>query len=191
MIDYKKMGKDFNLPPVVIKYLEIKEILDKKIIDNILNDDQYFFLLSLASIFGSHQFIKLNVAALNHKERAKVLFSAGHNKIESYIINRLMTHYAENDAKNKRGKIYISQIVDEVFTYYGITDTESKRYEITSTAYKMRRKVSNMRNRRDESLDEITAHLTKYKKVRKNKPISNGNGRTAEMQRQQNEIFGY
>jgi hypothetical protein len=184
MLNYKAVGNDVGLPPVVIRFLK-----ERQIINDDLDDVQMFFMQSLASIFGSHTFIKLNTAALNHKERAKILFTAGHNKIESYIITRLMTHYAENEAKNKRGKIYISQIVDEVLSYYKIP--VSKRHDITTIAHEIRRKVCNMRYRRDESLDEITSHLTKYKKVRKNKHINNESGRTAEMQRKQNEIFGY
>jgi hypothetical protein len=184
MLNYQTVGKAVGLPPVAIRYLK-----EQKIINDDLDDVQMFFMQSLATIFGTHTFIKLNSAALNHKERAKILFTAGHNKIESYIINRLMTHYAENEAKNKRSKIYISQIVDEVLSYYKIP--VSKRHDITTIAHEMRRKVCNMRYRRDESLDEITSHLTKYKKIRKNLTKSHSNGRTAEMQRKQNEIFGY
>ena len=91
-----------------------------------------------------------------------MLLGAGHDKIERWIINHLLSHYADPDGTNVR----LSLVVDEVRTYFEIPS--KMRQKIEGIARRMRKKVCNARYR-DKNLVEISKRLNGFKKVQTRK----------------------
>ena len=152
------LSKETGIPVRAIRELEKNGVIN---VNNDFTDDNYFFLQTLAKCWGNRELIRQQVAPMNLQERAVLLFGAGHNKVERYMIHRFLAHRSDKQDDCNIGNLHVSQVVDEVLVYYSIP--ESKRRELTATAYKIRKKIYNMVHR-SADLCSIAKNLTSYKR---------------------------
>lgn len=157
IMNTKALAELVGLPTKAVKY-----ILENHIVKLPLQEDDLHFLLKYSEIWGKRELIRLQLAPLGQSERAAMLFGAGHDKIERWIINRLLGHYANEDGTYLR----LGQVVDEVMTHFEIPAKMSNKY--MAIARKMRKKVCNARYRND-NLVEISKRLNGYKQVQTRK----------------------
>lgn len=146
-----------GLPTKAVKFL-----LENKIVALPLQEDDLYFMQKYSEVWGKRELIRLQIAPLAQKERAAMLLGAGHTKVERWIINRLLGHYANEDGTYLR----LGQVVDEVMTHFEIPAKMRNKY--TAIARKMRKKVCNARYR-DKNLVEISRRLNGFKKVQTRK----------------------
>jgi hypothetical protein len=177
-MNYKAIAEYVELNAKTVRYLEKAGILS-----NPLTEENIFFMQSLAVIWKSEEFMRLLIANLSMARRARLLFGSGYTKPERYMIHRLLGHYSDKEDGGTY-TLHISQLVDEVMVYYKLP--QSTKYELTATAYKLRKKICNMRyNNMD--LVEISKALTTLRKPKPAKPKSS----PKKPQFSSNDIFGY
>lgn len=178
-MDYKWLAETTHLSQKAIKRIE-----KKGLISDPLTDEHLTILDAISRIWGDEELIRMQIGTLNPTRRAKLIFGAGHNKYERYIINRILGHLSNRE--ESKMNLHISQVVDEVLSYYKLP--EKMRDNITKSAYDLRRKINNMVYRNIE-LKEISNRLIHGKKPKPK--VDSPNKRTPADQARQNDIFGY
>ncbi len=176
-MDIKTLAKDTGLNVKTIRFLEKMGVIAFP-----LTEDSWFFMHSLASIWKCEEFMRLQIANLSMPRRVRLLFGSGYSKPERYMISRLLGHYADKEDGGTY-TLHIKQLIDETICYYNIP--ESTRNELTVTAYKLRKRICNMRYS-NPNLVEISKALTGLRKPKPSKPKS-----PPKKQFSQNDIFGF
>lgn len=176
-MDVKALAEDTGLNVKTIRYLERMEVITDP-----LTDDGLFFMYSLATIWKHEEFIRLQIANLSMARRVRLLFGSGYGKPERYMIHRLLAHYSDREDGGTY-PLHIKQLVDEVTCYYNLP--QSARHDLTVKAYKLRKRICNMRYKSPD-LVAISKALTGLRKPKPSQRKSSiKNGFTA------NDIFGY
>ena len=183
-MNFKALAEFTGLSSKAVKYLA-----DEGILIDPLQEHNIFFMQDLAKIWGKPQFIKLQTARYNTAKRARIVFSAGLDKVESYALHRWLAHYADRDEKIT---LHVSQVVDETMQYLNLPVVIKPK--VTATAYKMRQKARNLVYRHKENLVEAVNAITQPKKSRHEKRLSAQHAarlNTTSTPVTQNDIFGW
>lgn len=179
-MNMKALAEDTGLNVKAIRLLE-----KLKLISDPLEEEKLYFMQWLADIWKNEEFIRLQIANFSMPRRARLLFASGYTKPEQYMISRILGHYSDKEDGGTY-TLHIKQLVDEAMCYYQLP--ANTRKELTVTAYKLRKKICNMRYNNQE-LIEISKSLTQLRKPKLSKPSKPQ--RSPQQQAKQNDIFGY
>jgi len=161
-MDIKDTAEKTGLNQAAIKYLT-----KNKVISVAISDNDMHFMVTLAQIWGKPEFVKLQVSRYNTSSRARLVMTAGLNRIESRLLSRWIGHYVDrDDAEDYKVSLHIEQVTDEALNYLGIN--QKMRNSVRATARKMRTKARNLYYRYSRTeLVEIMKVLAQHKKSRK------------------------
>ena len=182
-MDMKLLANQTGLPIKALRLFEKESIVNEDI-----TPEQQYFLVQIVKIFSNTEFIKLQIAKFNTTKRARILFGADLNSIESCILDRWLGHYA---TRYDKLNLSVKLVVEEVMFFKSLP--EKRRPYVIKVAYRMRQKARNMVYRNENGvLVEKAAALTLPQKTRqaKQEKIRKGKGRTST-QFTQNDLFGY
>lgn len=179
-MNVKCISETTGLSPKLIRLLE-----KKAIITDPPTKAQISLMESLYTVMRCTEFVKITVAHLNPEQRARLLFGAGHNRLEQHIIHRLLHHYC--DREENGFNLSINLVVNEVMGLFKLP--ESSRADITTKAIKLRKKVNNMR-RRYPTLVEIANRLTRTRQQNQSKTIADTTKKSRDF-RTQCDLFGF
>ncbi|WP_136513637.1 hypothetical protein [Geomonas edaphica] len=87
----KQLSADFVIPVKAIPELEKARVLNRD-----MTEDAFFFLESYAKLWGNRELIRQQIMPMGMKERAALLFGAGHGKLEGWALSRILTNYRAN-----------------------------------------------------------------------------------------------
>lgn len=177
-MNYKGLAEISGLPQKTIKHLEKRGIVTEP-----LNEEQIFFMQQLHRIWGDEELIRQQLSTLSEPRKAKVVFGAGYNKWQRWIVSRLLKHF--NEREQSKFNLHLEQVVDECMHYHKLP--KSMHPIVNNCAHKIRRKINNMRYRNME-LKDISERIIEGKKP-KRKTVTPT--RSLFNQVGQNEIFGY
>lgn len=181
MIDYVKLSEHTGLKQKVLKFFVKKQLIGEH-----LTEDNMNFLSAIKALWGNSEFIKLQFADYNTSARSRLVFGAGLNKIESYVLNRFIGHYADREEKFN---LSVRQVVDETISYLQLP--ESMRQSVTDTSYEQRKRARNLVYR-NENITLAAQALVTGKRQRLTKKIVSRNAnnrRPSEIEVRKN-IFG-
>lgn len=179
-MNMKALAEDTGLNVKAIRLLE-----SMGLISDPLQEEHLYFMQWLGGIWKSEDFIRLQVANFSMPRRARLLFGSGYTKPERYMVHRILGHYADREDGGTM-PLHIKNLVSEVMTYYRLPETA--RNDLTVKAYKLRKRICNMRYANPD-LVAIGRSLTQLRKPKSSKATREQ--RTRQQQIAQNELFGF
>jgi hypothetical protein len=161
-MDLSTISQKAGLNQAAIKYLQKNGVISAPPTDYDLH-----FMVTLAQLWGKPGFVKLQVSRYNTSSRARIVMTAGLNRIESHLLSRWIGHYVDRgDAEDYKTSLHIEQVTDEAMTYLGINP--QMRNGVAASTRKMRTKARNLFYRYERTeLIEVMRALTEHKKSRK------------------------
>lgn len=179
----KLLSHDTGLPVRAIRALEKAGVISSN-----LTDDEFFFLCTFSKVWCNTELLKLQIAPLELRERAAMMFGAGHSKWEQWIINRFLAHIADRrQTEDSDGRRYlpVKLVVSECMGVHDLP--KNMEMEVTRRAYALRKKVYNQLQRHDD-LAHIARHLTTGLKKKKARTVAAGSNKRLNEVR---ELLGY
>jgi len=89
----------------------------------------------VSRIYGDTVLLRSQISRMSKSRRENLIRTAEMAKWERYVVNRYMTHIAERSG----GRLYVSQVADEIGRYYGIAKSPPiirRIYQLRKKAYK-------------------------------------------------------
>ena len=179
-MNMKALAQDTGLNVKTIRFLETMGLITDP-----LQEEQLYFMQWLAVIWKTEDFMRLQIANLSMPRRARLLFGSGYTKPERYMIHRILGHFSDREDGGTM-PLHIKNLVTEAMCYYRLPETA--RHDLTVKAYKLRKRICNMRYSNPD-LVAIGKSLTQLRKPSTTKTTKAQSARQRQIG--QNEIFGY
>jgi len=173
-----------NITGLNVKVIRLLE--RRGLVSDTITMEQLDFMHLLSQIWKSEEFIKIQIANLSFERRVRILFTAGHTKPETYIIDKLLWHYS--DREDEKFNLNLENLVDETMCHFQIPKKHKAKF--MSTARRLRKKICDMRYRHME-LAEISKALKQIRIPKSEAKKTSITKRTPQDQKAQNEIFGF